>query len=58
MNAVSEFERQLENLISKRYPDAAGLEPAAFRRQVEPLREVAAPCPTPILTSSRGASRS
>ena len=58
MNAVSEFERQLENLISKRYPDAASLEPAAFRRRVEPLREVAAGLPTPIPTSSRGASRS
>ncbi len=45
MSAVSELERQLENLIAKRYPDAAGLEPAAFRRQVEPLQEVAARLP-------------
>lgn len=45
MSAVSEFERQLGNLIAKRYPDAAGLEPAAFRRQMEPLRQVAAGLP-------------
>ena len=58
MSAVSEFERQLENLIAKRYPDAAGLEPAAFRRRVEPLREVAADLPRPIPASSTGASHS
>ena len=45
MSAVREFERQLENLIAKGYPDAAGLEPAAFRRRVEPLGEVAAGLP-------------
>ena len=42
---VSEFERQVENLIAKGYPEAAGLEPAAFRRRVEPLREAAAVLP-------------
>ena len=42
---MTEFERQLENLIAKRYPDAAGLEPAAFRQRIEPLREVAAGLP-------------
>ena len=45
MSAVSEFERQLGNLIAKRYPDAAGLEPAAFRQRVEPLRDIAAGLP-------------
>lgn len=45
MSAVGEFERQLENLIAKRYPDHAGLEPEAFRRRLEPLREVAAKLP-------------
>jgi len=42
---VSEFERQVENLIAKGYPEAAGLKPAAFRRRVEPLREAAAVLP-------------
>lgn len=45
MSAVSEFERQLETLMAKRYPDIAGLEPATFRRRIEPLREVAAGLP-------------
>ncbi len=47
MSALREFDRQLGNLIAKRYPHAAGLEPAAFRRRVEPLREVAAAVPEP-----------
>jgi hypothetical protein len=45
MSAVGEFERQLENLIAKRCPDHAGLEPEAFRRRLEALRQVAADLP-------------
>lgn len=45
MSNASEFERQLAGLIAKRYPEAAGLQPAAFRRKLEPLREVAVGLP-------------
>ena len=41
MDAAGEFERQLGTLIAKGYPEAAGIEPAAFRRRLEPLGEVA-----------------
>lgn len=34
---AAEFERQVETLLEKRYPDAAGLSVQAFLRQVEPL---------------------
>jgi hypothetical protein len=52
--ATGEFERQLENPVEKGYPDAAGLAPAAFRRRVEPLREVAAALPAANPDLERG----
>ena len=35
----SEFDRQLENLIGKGYPELAGLQEDAFRQHVAPLRK-------------------
>lgn len=37
----AEFDRQLQVLLDKGYPDLAGLGEAQFRRQVRPLRDVA-----------------
>lgn len=33
-----EFDRQVENLIGRGYPELAGVEPRAFAEQLEPLR--------------------
>jgi Family of unknown function (DUF5701) len=38
---AAEFERQLDKLVERGYPRAGGLSAAAFRRRLEPLREVA-----------------
>jgi hypothetical protein len=34
-----EFDRQVENLIHKGYPDIAGLNKHEFKKQLEPLKE-------------------
>jgi hypothetical protein len=39
--SAAEFNRQLDTLVKRGYPRAAGLSPGAFRRRLELLREVA-----------------
>lgn len=39
-DADAEFERQVQRLLNKGYPAIAGVEPAAFRKLIAPLRQV------------------
>lgn len=50
----NEFDRQVENLVSKGYPETIGVAATAFRKQIEPLREQMSGLTTPETRADQG----
>lgn len=51
---TTEFDRQVENLIQKQYPQAAGISPDAFLRHIEPLRNALEKITAPQVDLDKG----